>query len=254
MPHPALAALALVLAIWAVARIRHPGITLLALFFCIGFVLASVHPLKSDRYVAPVFPALWVLSGLGAVDLLAFITGKWFRARRGATVVGQGVLLAISLLIASASWLTWFPRQQPIWAGETADGLRAASNQIVDWQQPERPVLIIGTFGEISPPLFEWRLRSQSSFANGNIQYDAPPGDGSQIERVQHWLQANPGTQVTLIHLDKTSGLYNTADMQNKNDWRQTLVDQFGQVRGYRLVQTVSYPGAGLAISYYLPD
>jgi hypothetical protein len=159
----------------------------------------------------------------------------------------------VTFAIAIASWLTWLPRLQPVWAGETADGLRAASNQIVAWQQPERPVLIIGTFGEISPPLFEWRLRSQAAFANGNIQYDAPPGDGSQIERVQHWLQTNPGTQVTLIQLDKNSGLYNTADMQNKNDWRQTLVEQFGQVSGYRLVQSVAYPGAGLVVRYYLP-
>ena len=260
MPHPVLAGLALALAVWAVARIRHQGVTLLALFFVIGFVLASVHPLKSDRYVAPVFPSLWVLSGLGAADLLAMVTHKLRPANsvpssviRRPSFIGAAILVVITSAIAVASWLTWLPRLQPVWAGETADGLRAASNQIVAWQQPERPVLIIGTFGEISPPLFEWRLRSQAAFANGNIQYDAPPGDGSQIERVQHWLQTNPGTQVTLIQLDKNSGLYNTADMQNKNDWRQTLVEQFGQVSGYRLVQSVAYPGAGLVVSYYLP-
>jgi hypothetical protein len=259
MPHPALAALALLLAVWAVARIRHQGVTLLALFFVLGFVLATIHPLKSDRYVAPVFPALWALSGLGAADVLALITRRFtgttpVSVMRRSSLIGKAALLLIAFAIAVASWLAWFPRQQPIWAGQAADGLREASHQIVDWQQPERPVLIIGTFGELSPPLFEWRLRTQGAFANGNIQYDAPPGDGSEIERVQHWLQANPGTQVTLIQLDVNSPLYNTADMQNKNDWRQTLVRQFGQVNGYRLVQSASYPGAGLVISYYLPE
>jgi 4-amino-4-deoxy-L-arabinose transferase-like glycosyltransferase len=260
MPHPVLAVLALALAAWAVARIRHQGVTLLALFFVIGFALATVHPLKSDRYVAPVFSSLWVLTGLGAADLLADIAGKLRTAdpvsssvfRRPSTI-GALALVLITFAIALASWFTWFPRMQPVWSGSTADGLREASNQIVAWQQPERPVLIVGTFGELSPPLFEWRLRPQAAFANGNIQYDAPPGDGSEIERVQHWLQANPGTQVTLIQLDKNSALYNTADMQHKNDWRQTLVGQFGQIQGYRLVRSVAYPGAGLVVSYYLP-
>jgi hypothetical protein len=133
-----------------------------------------------------------------------------------------------------------------------------ASDQIVAWQQPERPVLIVGTFGELSPPLFEWRLRTQAAFANGNIQYDAPPGDGSDTERVLHWLQANPGTQVTLIQLDRSAALYNTADMANKNAWRQTLADalagQFAHMQGYRQMQFVSYAGAGLVVSYYLPE
>ncbi|HEY3342236.1 MAG TPA: glycosyltransferase family 39 protein [Anaerolineae bacterium] len=261
MPHPVLAVLALALAAWAVARIRHQGVTLLALFFVIGFALATVHPLKSDRYVAPVFPSLWVLSGLGAANLLAVVMPKLRIAdplsssfSRRPSFIGALALVLAAFAIAAASWLTWFPRLQPVWSGSVADELRAASNQIVAWQQPERPVLIVGTFGELSPPLFEWRLRPQAAFANGNIQYDAPPGDGSEIERVQHWLQANPGTQVTLIQLDKNSALYNTADMQNKNDWRQTLVEQFGQVNGYRLVRSVSYPGAGLVVSYYLPE
>ena len=275
MPHPLLAALALILAAWAVFRIRHRGVTLLALFFVIGFVLATVHPLKSDRYVAPVFPALWVLAGLGAADLLAIATHKlrhvlrppsfvysfsavpcarFVDAFRLPSFVATAVLVLTTFAVAAASWLTWLPRLQPVWYGDIADGLRDASNQIVAWQQMERPVLIIGTFGELSPPLFEWRLRPQAEFANGNIQYDAPPGDGELIERVQRWLQANPGAQVTLIQLDTQGALYNTADMQNKNDWRQALVGQFGQVSGYKLVQSVSYPGAGLVVSYYLPE
>jgi hypothetical protein len=71
---------------------------------------------------------------------------------------------------------------------------------------------------------------------------------------VQHWLVANPGTQVTLIQLDKQAALYNTGDMQSKNSWRQSLVEQFNQVQGYKLVKSTPYPGAGLLISYYLPQ
>ncbi|HEY3290792.1 MAG TPA: hypothetical protein VGK87_11745, partial [Anaerolineae bacterium] len=164
-------------------------------------------------------------------------------------------LFSILLIIVVAwSWLTWFPKMSPVWAGNSADALRAAGQQIRDWQQADRPVLIIGTFGELSPPFFEWRLRTQSDFANGNIQYDAPPGDGSDIERVQHWLDTNPGTQVTLIRVDEQAPLYNTADMKNKNAGRQALVRQFEQIQGYRLIKTMDYPGGGIMISYYLPQ
>lgn len=251
MPHPLLALAALLGAVWAVARIRHPGVALLALFFAIGFTLATIHQLKSDRYVAPVFPALWALAGLGAADMLALLTRHLTaqRARMAAIAVVVGVLL-----VTAISWVSWFPRLQPVWYGDVADGLREASHKIVAWQQPRRPVLIIGTFGELSPPLFEWRLRTQAAFANGNIQYDAPPGEGSDVERVQRWVRENPGTQVTVIHLSSDAALYNTGDMQAKNAWRQTLAAQFNQVQGYTLIETVAYPLAGLDISYYLPE
>ncbi len=261
MPHPILALAALIGTAWAVVRIRHRGVTLLALYFVIGFVLATIHPLKADRYITPLFPSFWVLTGLGAADMLASIKRQAVNLPGLPAVMGQwkdfaesAIFVLSVVVIALASWITWLPRLQPVWYGDIADGLRAASNQIVSWQQPERPVLIIGTFGELSPPLFEWRLRPQAAFANGNIQYDAPPGDGSFVERVEHWIQANPGTQVTLIEVDKKAALYNTADMADKNAWRQELVRQFSQVQGYKLIQSVSYQGAGLVISYYLPQ
>lgn len=313
MPHPLLALATLVAAIWAVARVRHPGVTLLALFFVTGFMLATLHQLKAERYAAPFFPSLWVLAGLGLADVKA----RWeergqkkeagskrpevrSHAKRsedrsqkqdsggekqeaGGEVVERGALSLISnhqslipnsqspisnlksqiptfffvlvlAAVAAWSWLTWLPRLSPVWAGNTADALRAAGQQVRDWQQPDRPVLVIGTFGELSPPYFEWRLRTQAAFANGNIQYDAPPGNGSDVERVQHWLDANPGTQVTLIRVDEQSAVYNTADMKNKNAGRQTLVRLFDQVHGYRLVKTQDYPGGGITISYYLPE
>ncbi|MFC1466105.1 MAG: ArnT family glycosyltransferase [Candidatus Brachytrichaceae bacterium NZ_4S206] len=261
MPSPLLAGASLLGAAWAVARIRHPGVTLLAVFFVLGFVLATVHQLKADRYVTPLFPSLWLLAGLGFAESVTAI-----RDRR-LEIVGRASHSPISNLpspisilalcaVASWSWLTWLPRLQPVWAGHLADDLRAASHQIVRWQQADRPVLIIGTFGELSPPLFEWRLRPLPAFANTPhpIQYDAPPVEGpNDIARVQRWLDENPGAQVTLIRVDESSPLYQTDDMRNKNEWRQRIVRAFGEVRGYRLVDQVAYPNSGLTISYYLP-
>jgi uncharacterized membrane protein len=261
MPSPLLAIAALLGAGWAVARIRHPGVTLLTIFFTLGFTLATLHQLKADRYITPLFPSLWLLTGLGFADFVRRLA-DWLGRRttddgrlivhRLSSVVAVGVVL----LVTAWSWLTWMPRQQPVWAGNLADDARAASHQIVQWQQADRPVLIIGTFGELSPPLFEWRLRPLPAFANTPhpIQYDVPPVEGpNDIARVQRWLEENPGAQVTLIRVDESSPLYQTNDMRNKNAWRQDIVRRFGEVQGYQLIDLMDYPQSGLQISYYLP-
>jgi 4-amino-4-deoxy-L-arabinose transferase-like glycosyltransferase len=252
MPHPLLAIAALLGAGWAVARVRHPGVTLLAIFFVLGFVLATVHQLKAERYMTPLFPSLWLLTGIGAADALDRLTQNAKRRMilRLATCVGL-------LVLAAWSWLMVLPKYQPVWAGHLADDLRSASNQIVQWQQGNQSVLIIGTFGELSPPLFEWRLRPQPAFSNTPypIQYDAPPVEGpDDIARVQRWLDENPGAQVTLIALADSSPLYQTNDMKNKNAWRQQIVRRWGEVTGYRKVDEVAYPQSGMTVSYWLPE
>ena len=184
-----------------------------------------------------------------------------FVRRRAAGSRSRPAVLAGSYaavgLIACASWLVWIPRLQPAWAGEVADSARAAARQVVDWQDGNKPVLIIGTFGELSPPLFEWRLRPLPVFAaRGNIQYDAPPGDGTFLERVDKWAKQNPGTQITLIKIAPDSPLFNTGDMQTKNLWRQELVTQFEASHaqlGYRLADTKTF-SAGVSVSFYLPQ
>jgi hypothetical protein len=262
MPSPILAVLALLGAAWAVARVRHAGVTLLAIFFALGFTLATLHPLKAERYITPIFPSLWLLTGLGFADLMQsakckVLSVKWAANHSGLAKLFAPLSLAVMCVITIVVWLTTLPAQQPVWAGHLADDLRNASHRIVGWQTADRPVLIIGTFGELSPPLFEWRLRPQPAFANTPlpIQYDAPPADGdNDITRVRNWLEENPGAQVTLIRVDEQSPLYQTNDMKNKNAWRQDIVRQFDQVAGYKLVDQVDYSNSGLKVSYWLPD
>lgn len=259
MPHPLLAIASLLGAAWAVARIRHPGVTLLALFFSLGFVLATLHQLKANRYITPLFPSLWLLTGLGAAEGGRWLSEAWRQALgvKAAQRLGSWAVVLGAFVFALASWFTWLPRLQPVWAGDVANDARAAAHQIVQWQQPDRPVLIIGTFGELSPPLFEWRLRPLPQFARAPypIQYDAPPVDGpDDIARVQRWLEENPSAQVTLIRVDESSPLYHTDDMRNKNAWRQAIVRQFDRIAGYRLVESRDFPKSGLTISYYLPN
>lgn len=250
MPSGLLALAAGAGAVYAVARMRHPGITTLAIFFGIGFVLATIHPLKSERYMTPLFPSLWLLTGFGAARL-------WddMRARRLSRPLLA--LVAIAPAVVSVwSLAYWMPRLEPVWAGVTAQGLRASADQVVTWQQPGKPLLIIGTFGELGPPYFEWRFRPVQAFAASGapIQYDAPPGDGTNYERVLNWARANPGAQITTIRVAPGSNLDQTNDMRNKNAWRQTLSADFERAPvGYRLVDRRQYPESGLTVSYYLP-
>jgi hypothetical protein len=262
MPSPLLAVLSLLGAVWGVLRVRHAGVTLLAIFFALGFTLATLHQLKAERYITPIFPSLWLLTGLGFADAVQSATqkvqsAKWSTKYAPLSTLLSPLLIAAVGVITGIVWLTTLPAQQPVWAGHLADDLRNASHRIVGWQSADRPVLIIGTFGELSPPLFEWRLRPQPAFANTPlpIQYDAPPAEGEDdITRVRNWLRDNPGAQVTLIRVDESSPLYQTNDMRNKNAWRQEIVRQFDQVEGYKLVDQVDYSNSGLKVSYWLPD
>ena len=250
MPSGLLALAAVAGAIYAIARLRQPGITLLALFFGLGFILATAHPLKAERYITPLFPTLWLLTGFGA----ACVWGD-LRTRR----VRRPFLAALALLPAIISvWslATWLPRLEPVWAGATADGLRMSADRVVTWQQPGKPLLIIGTFGELGPPYFEWRFRPVPAFADSGapIQYDAPPGNGTLYERVMSWARANPGAQITTIRVAPGSNIDQTNDMRNKNAWKQALASEFERApAGYRLVDRSAHPESGLTVSYYLP-
>lgn len=243
MPHALVFAAVIAAAFLAVRKVRHPGVALLMVFFSLGFVLATLHQLKSPRYITPIFPALWLAAGIGAA--------AWAHSRERARLVALAALAT-----AIAAWAWWLPRLQPVWAGHLANDMRAATDRIVSWQDGSRPVLIIGTFGEMSPPLFEWRLRPLPEFVNNPaLNYDAPPIDGSDdIERVQKWLAEHPRAQVTLIALDRDSPLYNTTDMRNKNAWRQEIVARFGEVRGVRKVEELSFADSGLTISYWTTE
>jgi len=249
MPSPLLALATVIGAGWAALRWRHPGVALLAIFFGLGFVLATVHPLKSQRYITPLFPSLWLLAGLGFAHGVARLQlmPRWRTA----------LSIVVPFAVAVWSWWAWLPRLQPVWAGDLARDLRDAAQRIVAWQRTDRPVLIIGTFGELSPPLFEWRLRPLPVFAHTTlpIQYDAPPVEGpDDIARVKGWLEQNAGAQVTVILVEPWSPLYQAADMQNKNLWRQRLARAFDEVRTYRLADEVIYAKSGLSIRYYLPS
>ena len=250
MPSGVLAVAAGAGAVYAVARIRHPGISTLAIFFATGFVLATLHPLKAERYITPLFPSLWLLTGFGAARL-------WEDLRaRGLPRAMLTALVITPVVISIWSLTFWLPRLQPVWAGVTADGLRASADQVVTWQQPGKPLLIIGTFGELGPPYFEWRFRPVKAFSESGapIQYDAPPGNGTDYERVLSWARANPGAQITTIRVAPGSNLEQTNDIRNKSTWKQALSAEFERAPvGYRLVDRRQYPESGLTVSYYLP-
>jgi hypothetical protein len=243
MLHPIVPIAVLLSAGFAVVRVKHVGVLLLLIFFVIGFVLATVHPLKAPRYITPIFPSLWLLSGMGVA----------YMVKRFASVVARQSIFAVSFLVAAGLWLGVSPNLKPWFAGGIASDLRAATKQIVNWQQPDKPLIIIGTFGEMSPPLIEWRLRPTQNF--DIIQYDAPPVEGeNDIARVQKWLNKNPGAQVTTIRVGKDSQLYLASDMQNKNLWKQNIVERFDEIKGLRLVERIEYSDSKLSISYYLPE
>ena len=243
------AAIPLVGAVWAVLRIRSRGTAMLTIYFVAGFSLASLHQLKADRYITPMFPPLWLLAGLGFAELANSLlsrvqTASYSDVRARLTTLTGCLALAIPTMIGNAIKL------EPVWAGATANDLRTSAQQIVAWQRPDQPVLIVGTFGELGPPLFEWRLRTQPAFDHAqDIQYDAPPGDGDAQTRVQNWLAKHPTAQVTVILIAPTSPLYNTNDMQTKSMWKQDLATVVESMPNLVKESQASYAASGIRIA-----
>lgn len=250
MAGPVAAIICIVGAVWAVVKTKHPGTALLAVYFVAGFILASLHQLKAERYITPLFPSLWLLFGIGAVDvvqwLAAHVIHQQDMSERAKLVVSAG-FLAVSTATMAANGA----RLEPVWAGATATDLRLVSDHIVAWQEPDNPLLIIGTFGELGPPLFEWRLRPMPQFAKAKeIQYDAPPGDGDAVARVSSWLRQNPTARVSLIQVAPTSPLFRTNDMQAKNLWKQKLATDVDKFPNLKIERQEQFEETGLRISY----
>jgi 4-amino-4-deoxy-L-arabinose transferase-like glycosyltransferase len=126
---------------------RLPGITLLVVVPITLLLIGTFHHTKLPRHILPVFPPLFVLTGIAGAELWASLEARG----RSLRVAAIGGLAVVGLL--QAGTLTrrdWFPTETPV-----ADVLDFVSRLV-----RENPrVLVLGTQGtKPMPPAIDWHL------------------------------------------------------------------------------------------------
>jgi hypothetical protein len=153
---PWLFLVAVVSVLVAVAAYRHDRrIRFLLILIFVQLLLAVVHLNKQERFLFPMLPALFLLSGFVVAE-------GWSRAREARQPLWQWILaLATVGLIAHAGFVLRDTLQgEPVQANRQ-EGPAAAVAQLL---RQEGTVLVVGSMDltNPSPPLLDWHLITQA--------------------------------------------------------------------------------------------
>jgi 4-amino-4-deoxy-L-arabinose transferase-like glycosyltransferase len=125
-----------------------PGVRFLAVVALTLFLIGEIHHTKLDRHIVPMFPPMFVLTGVAGARLW-----PWLRARGRGGRTAAIVLLAIVAFLQTET-LGRLDRT-PASAGQAADVLNYVSAQA----REHAPALVLGTKGaEPPPPVVDWNL------------------------------------------------------------------------------------------------
>jgi 4-amino-4-deoxy-L-arabinose transferase-like glycosyltransferase len=169
--------LALVAVIVAAVAFRHDRrIRFLLVLVVIQMALAEFHPNKQQRYLFPLLPALFLLSG--------FVVAEWWsraRSTRQPLLQWLPALLTAGLIVHAGFVLRDTLQGEPVEANHT-DEPAAAIAQIVS---AGGPALVIGSMelSNPSPPLLDWYLITQARLLDVSLA-----GSLAQIEEERQLL------------------------------------------------------------------
>jgi len=135
---------------WAVRR--SPGVSFLALLALTLFLIGEFHHTKLDRHIMPMFPPMFVLTGIAGAALWDWLRAHVVRGR----VVAVTVLSCISLFHAlSLVHRDWMPKRDRT---REAAVVKYVSAQV----RENDPALVLNTRGaNPGPPVMDWHLVSQ---------------------------------------------------------------------------------------------
>ena len=128
-----------------------PGIPFLLVLTLTLFAIGEIHHTKLDRHIMPMFPPMFVLSGIAGARLWAAL------GRRG----GHG-RAAILLLLACALGIQVATLARRRWIPVGFDDGREVMGYVFAESRRNEPVLVLGLEGVWpSPPVIDWHLVSE---------------------------------------------------------------------------------------------
>ena len=136
---------------------RKPGVTFLAVLSLTLFVISEFHHTKLDRHILPMFPSMFVLSGIAAARLWSSLQA----GDRGVRIAAVAALSGVAIL--HGIMLVHFAQTAAAVRGLSGPQKSVGHMGYVSAQVQElAPVLILGTRGAWpGPPVVDWYLVSE---------------------------------------------------------------------------------------------
>jgi 4-amino-4-deoxy-L-arabinose transferase-like glycosyltransferase len=130
---------------------RRPGIVFLAVLALTLFIIGEFHHTKMDRHIMPMFPPMFVLTGVAGAELWAWLGARGSGGRTAVVLSLAGVAILHATTLGSRDWA-------PAEAREGLDVMAYVSESA----REGTPTLILGTRGAWpEPPVVDWNLFSE---------------------------------------------------------------------------------------------
>ncbi len=192
-----------VLAVWgAIRQWARLAVRVAAWSILIALVVLTISTTNEPRHFLPVAPAIWILAGLGLVDLWRRLQSRsWGNAATTATM-----LLLLALIVISAVRPATSLRSTLIDAFEGESGFVAVQDYALRAVDLDQPVLFIGDFDDQNGLLaMRWRAATLLNRSTWDLDIDFFPYEqyGHSIERTNRKPQiaeANPNFPHTYMN------------------------------------------------------
>jgi hypothetical protein len=128
-----------------------PGVLFLLVLTLTLFAIGEIHHTKLDRHIMPMFPPMFVLSGIAGARLWGALAPRGGHGRAAILLL---LACALSLQVATLARRRWIPGGYP-------DGLDVMGYVFAEGRRHE-PVLVLGLEGVWpAPPVIDWHLVSE---------------------------------------------------------------------------------------------
>ena len=239
-PSPALGVVVLLLAAFAIRRLRGTDEAgrVLAIALLVSTIAAIAHPYKQPRFLFLTATLLWFTGSREAVELVARATrriGENTQRWIAATLAGA-VLLTAAAAVIEIDRLTRGHRRYTVTAS-TAEVLDA----ITDEAAKARASVLLGTWNHLSPWLVEWScLRRGPSMDPGQVPRE--PTGRVRRGNVLGWLAADPPE--LLMVLSAAPGPPPRAGFIAETSWLDPVRRQLARDPRFHLISRKDFPEA----------
>jgi hypothetical protein len=248
----ALAGLALALRHWRNSQLRTPIV-----FFAIGFVASVYHPIKGDRYIAPLLPAFWIAASYALIEVLYTLTARLRATGHGSALFRGTSLLLLALYLAPAGGLYWNRLGPTQSAGAMGSTIAETLSTIRAVHDPTKPMAVLGTFAEFSYGLINWDFGTDKSFYRAVPllrwpELELPVRGVDYDTALAKWLDRKDVYSMVAVGVGERSPFF-SGDYLEFNAWKLIYVMAMERMPRWNKVAERYFPETDVSLRIYQP-